>query len=226
VPFADSLAEHVGRQPNAPRILRDYSKLLALIKAVAVLRHTRRHCDAAGRLVAVLADYQAVYDLVREAYATSASGASTRIRETVQAVVELRRIGIVRVQDVADRLGIHKSSASRRVQEAIAGGWLMNAEWRANHPAELQIAEELPPEPGLPSPSELAEGCTVATEPATGLDAASELERAALKASVAGLQPQPAGSHTHQANGQQASPANEAVSESVPPEEEQEVLEL
>ena len=53
VPFADLLADVIARQASAPRILRDFSRLLALIKSAAVLRHRRRRAAPASELVRV-----------------------------------------------------------------------------------------------------------------------------------------------------------------------------
>jgi hypothetical protein len=160
VPFASTLAEAIARTPVAPRISRDFARLLALIKAAAVLRHAHRHRDGQGRLVAAVDDYATVYDLVKDVYAASATGASRGVREAVQAVEVLAAEGKspVTVSTLAERLGIAKSSASARVRAALRGGWLTNREFRRGHPFDLALGEPLPPESGLPSPSAL--GCS------------------------------------------------------------------
>ena len=50
VPFASALAQLIGKGANAPRILRDFQRLLSLVKAVAILRHPSRSSDERGRL--------------------------------------------------------------------------------------------------------------------------------------------------------------------------------
>ena len=52
VPFVKALSEEIPAV--APRVLRDFSKLLSLVKAVAILRHRHRKVDAEGRLVATI----------------------------------------------------------------------------------------------------------------------------------------------------------------------------
>lgn len=158
VPFASELAEAIGRAPVAPRILRDFARLLALVKAVAVLRHPHRRRDGGGRLVAEVADYETVYGLVREVYQASVSGAGRAVREAVRAVADLAAAGKtpVTVTAVAERLGIAKSSASARVRAALRDGWLVNKEPRRGHPFDLALGEPLPAESGLPCPSALA----------------------------------------------------------------------
>jgi hypothetical protein len=87
VPFVPVLAEAVGRSANATRILRDFARLLALVKAVALLRQAHRERNAAGRIVATVADYAAVFDLVGAMYSAGLSGASEPVRAVVAAVV-------------------------------------------------------------------------------------------------------------------------------------------
>ena len=63
IPFAPRLAELVP--PVAVRLRRDFATVLNLIKAHAVLHQRTRERDAAGRIVATLADYAVVRDLDR-----------------------------------------------------------------------------------------------------------------------------------------------------------------
>jgi hypothetical protein len=73
----------------APRITRDYARLISMVKAVAILRHRHRRTDASRRLVTETADYEAVRALVADIYTGSQSGASTRIRAVVDAVAAI-----------------------------------------------------------------------------------------------------------------------------------------
>src|SRR5579884_1993662 len=139
VPYAGELAALIGRSPAAPRIKRDFARLLSLIKAHAVLCHGQRSRDASGRLVASAEDYATVYELMGDVYAQSASGASLRIREVVEAVRELRGGTAVRITAVAARLGINKMAASRRVNAALRAGYLVNNENRRGQPASLDL---------------------------------------------------------------------------------------
>lgn len=158
VPFAKELSAHLGRRSREPRILRDYPRLLSLVKAVAVLRLAHRVRDSRGRLVATLDDYAAVYPLVADVYEAS-TGASARVRDAVGAVAMLTlgkgTSSTVTVTEVAAALGISIPSATRRVRDAIAGGWLMNDEVRKSQKARLRLGEPLPPTSMLPTPDEL-----------------------------------------------------------------------
>jgi len=158
VPFARQLSTHLGHQPVGPRVQRDYSRLLALVKAVAVVRIAHRRRDGRGRLIATIDDYSTVYELVRETYEAS-SGASSRVRDVVEAVAAIARTkgtgSSITTTAVADFLGISVPSAWRRIKEAIAGGWLVNRETRKGQPARLRVGEAMPATSGLPTPDEL-----------------------------------------------------------------------
>jgi energy-coupling factor transporter ATP-binding protein EcfA2 len=156
VPYAQQLAAAVGRSPAAPRITRDWARLIALIKTVTVLRQRHRRRQN-GRLVATLDDYRAVYGLVQDMYAASATGASAAMRETVEAVARLSAggAGPVSVTALAAELAISKNAASARVRAAIRAGWLVNSEQRKGFPAQLALGEALPEPAGLPPPEDL-----------------------------------------------------------------------
>jgi hypothetical protein len=155
VPFADTLQGCLGSQPGGPRVLRDFPRLVSLIKAVTVLRIAHRQANRQGRLEAEIDDYRVVYALLADSFEASA-GASARIRDTVEAVGRLTGAGgagtTATVSQVAARLGVSLSSASRRVHDAVAGKWLVNDEHRASQTAKLRLGEPLPMRAGLPTP--------------------------------------------------------------------------
>jgi hypothetical protein len=184
VPFASDLSEAIGQAAAAPRITRDYTRLLSLIKAVAVLRHHKRG-TANGRLVAEIEDYAVVYDLVKDMYEGTVTGVSSALREVVLAVEGLQNSDqTVSLTDVAVHLGITKMSASRRVKAALTNGWLVNDESRRGYPFKLKAGEPLPERTGLPAPDTLS-GCNGVTPPTDGhgnpsAHAKAELEEVAL----------------------------------------------
>ena len=172
VPFADRLADIIAghasapgagaRRTGVPRILRDFSRLLALIKSAAVLRHRQRRTNADGRLVAEIEDYETVRELVGDMYKASVSdGASEKVRAAVEAVAQLHAekasTETVSQTRVGQALGISKPAAARRLKTAIANGWVINTEQRKNQPWNLEPGEPLPEISGLPLASELAE---------------------------------------------------------------------
>lgn len=60
-------------------------------------------------------------------------------------------------KQVADRLGLGKSTVHYRVQRAIAAGYLTNHEWRPGRPMNLSIVDEIPSAHfALPTADEMA----------------------------------------------------------------------
>ena len=159
VPFARPLARLLGRSIVGPRVLRDFQRLLALVKATALIRHQHRERDPRGRIVATLEDYATARDLVREMYEVSATGASNLVRDVVRAVQQAKDEGQDRVTygEVARRLGIHREQARRAADVALRNGWLVNrAPDRKGAWAALEPGDPLPDRVGLPTPEEVA----------------------------------------------------------------------
>jgi hypothetical protein len=166
VPYAGRLAEAIP--PVAIRLRRDFTTLLTLIKAHAVLHQATRERDTAGRVIATLADYAAVRELVLDLFdvAVQATVPAT-VRETVAAVEALGGSGknpdAVSLGAVAKRLQLDKGTVSRRVRVALADGYLANLETKRNQPMRLVVGDALPNSlPLLPEPSELNPSCSVA----------------------------------------------------------------
>ena len=133
VPYAQWLAANIGYVDN-PRILRDFSKLLSLIKSNAILHHRHRQVGADGQVVATPEDYRVVHELVSSIYESSASGASRSIREVVQAVEEVRmgwpsdkRLTQAAIVDhTKDGKKLGAMTVQRAVGHALREGWLVN----------------------------------------------------------------------------------------------------
>ena len=111
------------------------------------------------RIVATVADYATVYDLVIDIVSEGVQAAvSSTIRDTVRAVAEIdQETGLpATITKLAARLRIDKSSAQRRAAVAVREGFLINAEDKRGRPAKLTVGEPLPEErPVLPHPAEL-----------------------------------------------------------------------
>lgn len=184
VPFARELAE--GIAPAArPRILRDFQRLLSLIKAVAVLRHKHREKDQQGRLIATVDDYRFVYSLVREMYAATVTGASENIRRTVEAVADLRDAGFkVNYSTLAKKLNVHHDLARRWAKTAINHGWLINKAEKGKM-ADLDLGEPLPEQVGLPDPDSLCTDCTFSASSGAEQGAKTENQKSVDKKAFA-----------------------------------------
>lgn len=173
VPFVDELAEAIARLGSAPRIMRDFARLVSLVKAVATLRQYRRRRDCAGRIVADLNDYDTVRGLVEEMYADSTTGFTRDVQELVATVAHLCA---VRPEEeritntvLSKELGTGVKQVTRRAKRAIKDGWLVNREQRKSYPADYAPGEPMPECPGLPRLTGLA--CVPA-----GVSSAAEAE--------------------------------------------------
>jgi hypothetical protein len=166
IPFASTLAEMIP--PLAVRLRRDFSSILSLIQAHALLHRATRERDERGRIMASFADYEAVRDLSGEFIAEGLGAlVSDTIRATIQTVKELNK-ETVSVKEVAEKLGLDKSATSRRIRQALAGGYLINLEEKKGKSLKLKIGDPLPEEIDLlPSVDDLVRECDCCTVAAT-----------------------------------------------------------
>jgi hypothetical protein len=168
IPFAERLAGLIP--PLAIRLRRDFSTVLTLIRAHALLHQASRVKDDAGRVVATLDDYAAVRELVADLVAEGVDATvKPEIREVVEAIARLLCEGRddVSQAELKKALQLDKSAISRRVAGALDGGFLKNLEDRRGRPAKLVLGEPLPPNRDvLPMPALLIgdeglHGCAV-----------------------------------------------------------------
>jgi hypothetical protein len=157
VPFAEALAELIGRQKHDPRIMRDFSKILALVKAVAVIRHSRREIDEQGRVVATLEDYATIHGLIGAMYESAVTGASEGVRMVVAAVQAGAKTQPAVLETVGKLAPSEPSRASvyRWIDVAIRREWLRNEESNAKRPKILAPGELIPDRVALPAPDEV-----------------------------------------------------------------------
>jgi len=158
IPYAGALAEKMG--DVAVRLRRDFSVVLSLIKSLALLHRATRERDEYGRIVATVADYSRVRDLVSGLIAEGVEATVPKtVRETVEAidnVIDGWGEDHATIKAIAEELEIDKAAASRRVRTAIGRGYLKNLEDRKGHPARIVLAESMPEDQEiLPAPEEL-----------------------------------------------------------------------
>jgi hypothetical protein len=169
IPYAAKLAELVP--PVAVRLRRDFSTLLSLIKAHALLHQATRERTTEGQVLATLEDYRAVRALVLDLLSAGVeSTVPDSIRETVGAVATLQGegeedAGGVSVHTVAKALRLDKASASRRLRSAADRGYLVNLEGRRGRAAQWRTGEPMPDDLViLPKPNALGECCADAVK--------------------------------------------------------------
>lgn len=129
VPFGGVLAD--ATEIVALRMRRDFSTVLGLIRAHALLQQGQRERDAQGRIVATFDDYDAVRDLLED---DLADGLEHTVSEQVRAVAR----GVlllfvpndegegVTVQKLAQHLGLDRSTVHRQVAVAIEREFVRN----------------------------------------------------------------------------------------------------
>jgi hypothetical protein len=159
VPFGEVLSEQIP--PVAVRLRRDYSTLLALIAAHALLHRSTRAADQQGRVIATLADYAAVHDLVAKLFAEGIEATvPPTVRETVEAVAAMGQPE-VSLTNLAKRLRLEKSTTHARCHRAIARGFLVNHETKKGMPARIALGDPLPEERQiLPDPEAFEGDCS------------------------------------------------------------------
>jgi hypothetical protein len=159
VPWAKALAGFNLAGP--PRLRRDVTNLLALVRAHALLHRATRELDAHGRVIATLADYEVVRDLLSDALAIATDKAvRPGTREVVEAVEALRaqerpppNVSMRAAARAAER---SVSTASTDVQDALDRGYLIDRS--TTRYMDLDVGEPMPThEDLLPSVKALAE---------------------------------------------------------------------
>jgi 5S rRNA maturation endonuclease (ribonuclease M5) len=173
IPYAGWLAQNVP--PVAVRLRRDFSQILRLIRAHAILHQLNRRRDDRGRIVANETDYLDVRSLVADLLADGVGATvAPTMRETVEAVRALDTGEGATVAAVAKRLSLDRSAASRRLQAARERGFVANQEERRGRAARYAIGDPMPDEvvllpercPPQAQESEAQEEvCSCATDP-------------------------------------------------------------
>jgi hypothetical protein len=168
IPFAGRLAKLVP--PVAVRLRRDFKTVLMLIRAHALLHQASRRKDQNGRVIAEIEDYAVVRELIADLVAIGVDATiKPQVREVVRAVAALLEKGQdeVRQSELKSVLQLDKSAISRRIADALDGGFLKNLEDRKGRPARLVLGDALPDNRAiLPTPEQLVDdaglrGCTV-----------------------------------------------------------------
>jgi len=129
-------------------------------------------------------DYSAVRELIEDLVAAGVQASVPDIvRETVEAVGRINKGGLHELTEleIANELQLDKSTASRRIRDAIARGFLENLQDKKGRPARIVLTDQVLPDDQciLPTVDELLNamtgdaadadsnaknGCTVADE--------------------------------------------------------------
>jgi hypothetical protein len=170
IPYVSAISAALQKRPGAGvRVMRDYSKLRALIKAVTVLHFPHRRRDDRGRLIAELADYAVIYDLTHQMYEQSTTGTSETIRQVVEKVVELtaqrglipsltdyeQQRRAVTIKDLMAATALTYKQVYSSVHQAVKSRWLINLNEKWSAVLVVPGEEPLPSRSLLPEPKEV-----------------------------------------------------------------------
>jgi len=170
ISYGEWLAEHLAT--STLRLRRDFTHLLTLIQASAVLYQFQRLRGPDGRIRANLADYAHVWELASDVFmAAQGEGVTDADRRMVEAIADLStpdggKVGEQGVSqpEVADRTGLTKKPVSYRVRRLLREGYLVNLNAdKKGRSHRLVPGSPLPEEvPPLPPPGALAQHLTAA----------------------------------------------------------------
>jgi hypothetical protein len=168
VPFAEILAEAIPDKPL--RLRRDFSRLLQLIQVSAVLHQCQRERDGDGRVVATVADYAMIRELVVEVFDRGVRGLTEKTLDLVEAlerVLDRKREKGVReaelrasYSDLIEETGCTRVQVSRWLKPAVKLGLVDNTQTQKGLPAALKLGHyQLADGDVLPTVAAVAEAC-------------------------------------------------------------------
>ena len=161
VPYALELVELIP--PVDIRINRDVELLLNAIEAHAILHQATRERDEQGRIVATIADYEAVRSIVSDVMSAAvATRVPTQLREVVDAVKSLidddKPVSLAAVKRVT---GWSKGKAQNWFKTARDEGYIVGENVGRGKKAEYSLGADLPADRDLlPTVEAVAERLT------------------------------------------------------------------
>jgi hypothetical protein len=159
IPYAKELAALIP--PLAVRLRRDFSAVLGMIRAHALLHQMTRPRDDRGRLIATVGDYAVVRGLLVAIVSEGVQATVTpEVREAVGVVGALNAEHGVSRQKVAAELKLDPSAAGRRLLAAKDKGYLRNLEDKRGKPGRYVLGDPLPEDVEiLPTVEALRKAC-------------------------------------------------------------------
>lgn len=152
-PFAKRLAKLFPR--NQERYLRDFQRVLYLIKASALLHQHQRPKDDQGNILATEEDYRIIYDLQPVLFEAIYDIKVEAFIETVKKL-KVDPLEWPCRKDVQDNLGISKATIKRRVGKASEFGLIeLDEKDGRGDKTKIKVVGEVEKIYPLPSPEEI-----------------------------------------------------------------------
>jgi hypothetical protein len=177
IPFAKRLQQNIPDRPL--RLRRDFPRLLDLISICAIFHQRQRQIDDKGRVVATLADYGMVREVVAKVFEHGVAGLTEKTKALIEALAEILKDkgagATATYSQLTERTQKPKWYLTRWLRPAIALGAVDNlSAGERGKPAQLKIgsyqldhSKALPDVEGLIAPED---GDIRWTSPLTGQD--------------------------------------------------------
>jgi hypothetical protein len=173
IPFIGEFAELMPA--TAVRTRRDFTTVMSLVRAHAILHQANRKRGRDGRILATLDDYEQVRQLIEPMIAEGSDAhVPEALIEVVDKVDDLYRVSgsPVTTAQLLQHLKIGKGALLDRIKRAVASGYLTDLRPAGKYNAPWQVAPgEAVPEakPFLPTPEGLRQLRQSDTVPQTGM---------------------------------------------------------
>jgi hypothetical protein len=154
IPFAEAMGALFTIRTN--RSKRDFEQLLTAVAVSALLHQAHRTADGDGRITATMDDYEHARRFLHKPLNEAAGSAVPRgVREVVEQLLDHHDAPVtpyagddlprgLSVEELATRMCVDKSVASRRVAQAKARGLVADWGGHRSRPARLMVVHPLP----------------------------------------------------------------------------------
>jgi hypothetical protein len=148
VPYVESLARLMKGETVRQR--RDFDQVMSCVMAHAFIHYEHRKENEHGHTVAIIKDYEVVYDLMADMLAVSSElKIGDKIAAALQAVLDLdeparesgKDVGGVTIAKVRERLNVDRTTALRRLKTARDLGLVNNLEDRKGYEARYRLTD-------------------------------------------------------------------------------------
>ncbi|WP_147448161.1 hypothetical protein [Mesorhizobium sp. YM1C-6-2] len=159
IPYAERIADLLPT--TGYKIQRDFPKVLALVRACALVHYNQRQTEGESGILADRSDYETVYALINKPLSEGIEATVKQpVRTVVEKVAELQAVGHsgdgISHSKLAEVLGIDRSTVGRNINAGISAGYLENRNPGQGKEAKVVLGErKLENGSVLPSPDEV-----------------------------------------------------------------------